>query len=81
MKDIKLLHTWEQAHRTACNAERLAIRPNAYEEGTLRALHQSAREWRAYADASFRLLLETEAFGELEDMPLTRGPARNALGR
>lgn len=76
LQDIKLLHMWEQAHRTACNAERLAIRPDTYDDSTLRTLQQGAIELRASADASFRLLLEVEAFGELADMPLARTPVR-----
>ena len=78
LQDVKLLHTWEQAHRAACGAERLAMRAHVGAGSTRRTLQQSAVELRAYADASFRLLLEVQAFGELADMPLAaRRPVRH----
>lgn len=67
---IALLHAWEQAHRAACDAERWVHRRSAHATSTLDALLQSASELRAQADASFRLLLDLQAFGPLDAMPV-----------
>ena len=79
-ESLVLLGEWERAHREACHAEHWAARPNAYSMSTSNAALQTATELRAYADATFRLLIASRSFGPMGRMPVVRSaPAAASL--
>ncbi|MFL6695159.1 MAG: hypothetical protein ACJ8GO_19600 [Ramlibacter sp.] len=68
---LQLLGEWEHAHRQASQAEFWAARSHGTASTTSPGIAETAAELRAFADASFRRLLDAQAFGELRPMPKT----------
>jgi len=66
---LRLLDQWEHAHRQACQAEFWAARSPGAASTTSPGISETAAELRAFADASFRRLLDAHAFGDLRPMP------------